>query len=181
MRIISGKHKGRNITPPKNIPVRPTTDFAKESLFNILANRIDLEEIKALDLFAGTGSISFELASRGCPDVTAVETNMKCCDFIRGTAKVLDLPVRVIKTDAMQFIKKPISSYDFIFADPFYDFAEVAKIPDLVFSSDILNNDGLLIVEHSVKVDFARHPFFDEKRTYGNVNFSFFTRKSQES
>lgn len=177
MRIISGTHKGRTIVTPKNLPVRPTTDFAKESLFNILANRIDFEEVRALDLFSGTGNIALELASRGCPDVTAVDNNARLCDFIRKVSKDLGLNVKVVKTDGLGFIKRPIGTYDLIFADPFYDFKQMDEIPNLVFESDILAEDGLFILEHSVKTNFAGHPFFDEKRTYGNVNFSFFSRK----
>lgn len=176
MRIISGSHKGRNITPPKNLPVRPTTDFAKESLFNILVNRVDFEDLKVLDLFSGTGGIAYEFASRGATDVTAVESNGKCCEFIRSTSRTLGLSVKVLKMDAMSFLRNPVSSYDLIFADPFYDFGEMDAIPDLVFSTNVLNPDGILIVEHSVKTSFAVHPCFTEKRTYGNVNFSFFQR-----
>lgn len=180
MRIISGTHKGRNISPPKNLPVRPTTDFAKESLFNILNNRIDFEDLRVLDLFSGTGGIAFEFASRGAKEVTAIEKNMKCCDFIRSTAKALNMPVKVLKMDVMAFLKNPISSYDLIFADPFYEFEDMLKIPDLVFSTGVLNPTGILIVEHSVKTAFNAHPFFQEKRTYGNVNFSFFQRTSED-
>ncbi len=180
MRIISGTHKGRNITPPKNLPVRPTTDFAKESLFNILNNQVDFEELKVLDLFSGTGGIAFEFASRGSKDVTAVEKNGKCADFIRSTARALSLPVKVLKMDAMSFLKNPVSGYDLIFADPFYEFEDMNKIPDLVFSTNVLNPEGLLIVEHSVKTAFNGHVFFREKRTYGNVNFSFFKRTIQD-
>jgi 16S rRNA (guanine966-N2)-methyltransferase len=181
LRIISGIHKGRNITPPKNLPVRPTTDFAKESLFNILVNRIDFEEVTALDLFSGTGSIALELGSRGAKDIIAIESNAKCCEFIRNTAKALSLPVKVVKMDAMTFLKKPTGSFDFIFADPFYDFPEVTKIPDLVFGSALLKDDGILVVEHSVRIEFQKHQYFQEKRTYGNVNFSFFQRPSNAS
>ncbi len=177
MRIISGQHKGRMLHPPKSLPVRPTTDFAKESLFNILNNHIDFEGLKVLDLFCGTGNITFEFASRGSTDVTSVDSNYQCCEFVKKTISSFEMnQVRVVKSDVFSFLKKNLSTYDLIFADPPYD-TELDKfqsIVELVFSKNMLKPGGWLIVEHGERTGFETHPFFSEHRKYGNVNFSFF-------
>lgn len=178
MRIISGTHKGRTIFPPKNLPVRPTTDFAKESLFNILNNNFDFEQVTVLDLFSGTGGISYEFSSRGTNKITAVDSNYKCYAFIKGVADQMNFDgMHVIKADVFSFLKKVKNHYDIIFADPPYELADIPMIPDLVFENNLLKPDGWLIVEHSIKTDLSAKPFFAEKRTYGNVNFSIFINK----
>ncbi len=175
MRIISGKYKARRLNPPKNLPVRPTTDKAKESLFNILSNSIDFEEICMLDLFAGTGSIGFEFASRGCNSITSVDQDFNCVKFIQKTIEELNiLGMKAIKANAFSFISKTTNKYDLIFADPPYSLENLDSIPELVFNSNILKPGGTLIVEHSAINNFSSHPNFSETRTYSKVNFSFF-------
>lgn len=175
MRIISGKNKGRKIIAPVQLPVRPTTDMAKESLFNIIGNYIDIEEISVLDLFAGTGNISYEFASRGCPSLISVDQNYKCTNFIRQTAEKLNFTsLQVIQSDFKLFLSRTKNSWDLIFADPPYDMKNVDEIPDLVFNNKRLKDNGWLIIEHDKSQDFSSHFAFYEHRTYGRVNFSFF-------
>ncbi|MDX9882428.1 MAG: 16S rRNA (guanine(966)-N(2))-methyltransferase RsmD [Prolixibacteraceae bacterium] len=175
MRIVGGKYKGRHFTPGKNFKARPTTDMAKESLFNILQNLIDFEKIKVLDLFAGTGSISFEFASRGCTDITAVEINFNHCNFIKETiAKLNETNIRLVKTNAFVFAAHFKEQYDLIFADPPYDMQNFAEVPGLVFRNGLLRKGGLFILEHSGNYDFSKLPQFRELRRYGSVHFSFF-------
>lgn len=177
MRIISGKYRGRQIHTPHNLPVRPTTDFAKESLFNILNNLVDFEELKVLDLFAGTGNLSYEFFSRGAVNVTAVEIDPKCVAFINKTIQLLNAEcLYAISADVFQYLKHAFGKYDIIFADPPYQMEKIDEIPDLIFQSQILKNEGWFILEHSKRHDFSKHPFFDQHRKYGNVNFSFFRR-----
>ena len=175
MRIISGIYKGKRLNPPKNLPVRPTTDFAKEGLFNVLQNQLYFDELKVLDLFAGTGSITFEFASRGCEQIKCVDLNFKCVDFIRKTAKQLKFEnIIVFKSNVFKYLESSKETFDLIFTDPPYDLENLESIPDLIFSKSKLNEDGLLIVEHSKKTDFSDHEKLIETRRYGNVNFSFF-------
>jgi len=175
MRIISGTHKGKMIVPPNNFRARPTTDFAKESLFNVLNNIIDIEDIEVLDLFAGTGSISFEFASRGAKKIDTVEYNNIHHAFIQQTARKLGFEqIHAIKTNAIRFISFCSATYDVIFADPPYEMADVIKIPDAIFENKLLKPEGLLIFEHSKEYDFLQHPRFAENRRYGSVNFTFF-------
>jgi 16S rRNA (guanine966-N2)-methyltransferase len=175
MRIITGKFRGKQIRPPVNLPVRPTTDFAKESLFNILNNIVDMEGIQVLDLFAGTGSISYEFFSRGCGMVTAIDMDSRCVAFINRTAQTMNAEnLEAVREDVFQFLKHPFGQYDLVYADPPYDMAGIDTLPDLVFSSKILKGDGLFILEHSRDHDFSKHSAFDQHRKYGNVNFSFF-------
>lgn len=175
MRIISGKYKGRRFQLPKGLMARPTTDFAKEGLFDILYNRIDIEGIKVLDLFSGTGSISFEFLSRGAGSVTSVEQYAPHVRFIRSVAQKLDdRSINVIQGDVFRFIENSHDKFDVIFADAPYADERLSSIPDRIFKSGLLAEDGLLIVEHSSKTDFSTHQRFIEKRTYGSVNFSFF-------
>ncbi|MDL2227458.1 RsmD family RNA methyltransferase [Bacteroidales bacterium OttesenSCG-928-K03] len=177
MRIISGIYKGRRLNPPNNLPIRPTTDMAKEALFNILNNIIDYEETTALDLFAGIGNISFELVSRGCPEVVSVDNNIKCIDFIKKTAEQLDMPeISVIKTDAYKLIQTISKKFDLIFADPPYDNAGIAELPQMIFDNDLLNDEGLFVLEHPDDYDFSEHPNFFDHRVYSRVNFSFFQK-----
>ena len=175
MRIVSGKYKGRLIKPPKNFKARPTTDFAKENLFNILNNNFDFTELRVLDLFSGTGSISYEFASRECISVTSIESNFRHQGFIKKTIEELGLEnIRTIKSDAFRFVKSCKDKFDIIFADPPYDLKEIESIPDYIFSQQVLNSEGWLIVEHGDKTNFGRHPAFIELRKYGGVNFSIF-------
>lgn len=175
MRIISGTLKSRRLNPPKNLPVRPTTDKAKESLFNILNNILDFEEISMLDLFAGTGSIGFEFASRGCKSVTSVDLDYGCVKFIQKTIDEFQISgMKVFKANAFSFMEKTAAKYDLIFADPPYSLENLDAIPSLVFDNNLLNTGGLLIVEHSAANDFSSHPNFTSTRTYSKVNFSFF-------
>lgn len=175
MRIIGGNQKGRRINPPINLPVRPTTDMAKESLFNILNDLIDFEELTVLDLFAGTGSISFEFASRGAQMVAAVDNNYRCVEFIKKTAKDYHLTtIRAIKADVFKLLKNQFDSFDLIFSDAPYEIKETTEIPDLIFLNGWLKKNARLIIEHSKAVDFSKHPSFEQKRQYGKVNFSFF-------
>ena len=175
MRIVSGKHKGRHIRPPKNFKARPTTDFAKENLFNILNNNFDFTEIKVLDLFSGTGSISYEFASRECISVISVESNFKHQAFIKKSIDELGLnQVKTIKSDVFRYVKTCRDKFDIIFADPPYDLKEIESIPDFIFENQVLKNGGWLIIEHGDKTSFSRHPGFKELRKYGGVNFSIF-------
>ena len=177
MRIITGKFRGRQIHPPANLPVRPTTDFAKESLFNILNNVIDIEGLKVLDLFAGTGSISYEFFSRGSGSVTALDINPRCVAFINQTALSMNAEnLEAIREDAFQFLKHPFGEYDLVYADPPYDMEGMDSLPDLVFGSKILKRERIFILEHSRDHDFSEHPGFEQHRKYGNVNFSFFRK-----
>ncbi len=175
MRIISGTFRGRRLTPPKNITARPTTDFAKESLFNLLNNRMDFEGVDMLDLFAGTGGIGLEFVSRGARDVTAVEMAHTQQNFIISTCKQLGINnLRVVRSDVFRFINTCHVQYDFIYADPPYALAELPTLPDLIFEHELLKTNGLFVLEHSKTNDFSTHPHFVEQRTYGSVNFTFF-------
>ena len=178
MRIINGKFRSRQIHPPTNLPVRPTTDMAKESLFNILNNLVDFEDLRVMDLFSGTGNISYEFFSRGAGLVTAVEMERKCVAFIEKTIEILNAEcITVFKADVFQFLKHSFGTYDLIFADPPYEMENVKELPDLIFKADLLTREGWFILEHSKREHFTEHPFFDRQRVYGNVNFSFFSKK----
>lgn len=160
---------------PNNLPVRPTTDFAKEGLFNILNNRIDFDNITVLDLFTGTGNIAFEFASRGAKKVTAVDMHSPCVFFVKNTAKSLGLASIVTdRADVFKYLKKSFATYDIIFADPPYELSNTDTISDLVFESKLLNKNGWLIVEHGPKTNLSTKKGFVDMRKYGNVHFSFF-------
>ena len=179
MRIISGTFKGRRFQLPKNLKARPTTDFAKENLFNILSNRIDFEEIRVLDLFAGTGSIGFECLSRGALSVTFVEQYTLHVHFIKEVMQKLSCENgSVVTGDVYRYIETNASTFQFIFADAPYDDPKMESIPDRIFSSKLLSQDGLLIVEHGRSTKYDKHPNFMEERTYGSVHFSFFEHKT---
>jgi len=176
MRIIGGASKGKPIATNHKLSVRPTTDFAKEGLFNILSNRYDLSSFDVLDLFSGSGSIAYEFASRGCQTVHAVEIEPRHVAFIRATAlKFGFCQMRVIRDDVFHFLTICKANYNIVFADPPYDIPHINEIPNLVFARDILKPDGILIVEHSKRSDFTGHNLLDH-RNYGNVHFSFFKR-----
>jgi 16S rRNA (guanine966-N2)-methyltransferase len=177
MRIITGKFRGKQLHPPVNLPVRPTTDFAKESLFNILNNLVDFEGLHVLDLFAGTGSISFEFFSRGGETVTAIDIDARCVAFINKMASAMNGEnLEAVREDVFQFLKHPFGDYDLVYADPPYDMDGIDRLPDLVLNSTILKAGGYFILEHSKGHDFSRHPEFNQHRKYGNVNFSFFRK-----
>ena len=175
MRIISGTHKGRTINPPKNLDLRPTTDFAKESLFNILNNRVYFEDCSVLDLFCGTGSISFEFASHEVKNITSVDANINCVVFVKNEAKKLGFEkLFVLKADVFKYLKTCTNKFDIIFADPPFDLPAIEDIHSLVFEKELLNPGGYLIIEHGRKTDLKSKAHFVEQRTYGNVNFSIF-------
>ena len=198
MKIITGQYGGRRFDPPRNLNARPTTDLAKQALFNILQNRMDLEGCRALDLFSGTGSISFELLSRGAAHVVSVEMGHTQQQFIQKVAAQLNVPRnrhQLIRGDVFRYLNTPpalaigtsapsatslgfstpsAAPFDLIFADPPYDLAELDKLPDLVLQPGWLAPDGIFILEHGKASDFSTHPLFQELRTYGAVHFSFF-------
>ncbi len=181
MRIIRGRYQRRRIEAPRTLPVRPTTDMAKESLFNILENYMDFEEVEALDLFAGTGNISYELVSRGCLRVLAVDENQGCVKFIRETAERLVMKeLSVIRADVFRFVPKHTLKYGLVFCDPPYDCEQYDLLLKEIFETGLLKDDGLLVVEHSKRICFDEHPNFMEQRHYGKVNFSFFAAKFDE-
>lgn len=176
MRIISGIHKGKRISAPKNLPVRPTTDMAKESLFNILNNFYYFDAITVIDLFAGTGNISYEFASRGTSQIYAIDAHYGCVKFINTTAKQLQAEINTYKSDVYKFLEKTTLKADVIFADPPYDFEapQFLKIVDLVFENGLLEEEGVLIVEHSKHTDLSTHPRHSYDKRYGGNVFSFF-------
>lgn len=175
LRIISGSHKGRRISAPKKLPVRPTTDMAKESLFNILNNRFYFDEIKALDLFSGTGNISYELSSRGCTDIIAVDSSKPCVSFIDKMSDELGTTgLFPVLSDVHNFLTRDFNKYDLIFADPPYDFEHYDELIDLIFEKGMLKEDGLLVMEHQTRSDLSHLANFESSRKYGNVRFSFF-------
>ncbi|NAS12099.1 16S rRNA (guanine(966)-N(2))-methyltransferase RsmD [Poritiphilus flavus] len=176
MRIISGKYKGKRILAPRELPVRPTTDMAKEALFNILNNSYYFEDLKVLDLFSGTGNIAYEFASRGCRQIYSVDQDYRCIKFISKTSKTLDLNIQTIKSDVFKYLKKTDLKFDIIFADPPYRFElnDFANIPELVFSRDLLLPDGTLIIEHSKHTELSELQHFKTARKYGGSVFSFF-------
>lgn len=176
MRIISGIHKGRRIQAPKKLPVRPTTDMAKEALFNIINNQYYFDEISVLDLFAGIGSISYEFASRGTEKIVSVDQEYGCIKFIEKTAQEFDMPIQIIKTDVLKYLQSCNQKYTIIFADPPYAFSsdQLAQISMLVFQNSLLENDGLLVIEHSKHTDLSNLQFFTYSKHYGGNMFSFF-------
>lgn len=188
MRIITGKYKGRHFEIPRSFKARPTTDFAKENIFNVLIQYVDLEDATALDLFSGTGSITLELLSRGCKQVVSVEMDRDHHRFISECLKKLAQPKDArtatseevktncipLRADVFRFLKSCRQQYDFIFADPPYALKEIPQIPDLIFEKGLLKENGLFILEHGKDNDFSQHPHFIEHRSYGSVNFSLF-------
>jgi len=178
MRIIGGKLKGIRISPPPNLPVRPTTDMAKEALFNILNNQYDFEELRVLDLFSGTGSLSLEFASRGCMEIVSVDKNTGCYNFLKNTAQQHGLTnIKAYKADVFKFLEQETEKFDLIFADPPFDIPQIPLIPEVVFRKKLLSPNGLLIVEHPTVKRLDKHPNFVEQRKYGYSSFSFFEYK----
>lgn len=175
MRIVSGIYRGRTIVPPRNLRARPTTDFAKENLFNVLGSRIDFEDISVLDLFSGTGSISYEFASRGAREITSVEINPVHYSFICDTAKKLGASaIHPVKANVFLYLKSCVRKFDVIFSDAPYDLEGSEEIINLVFQRGLLNPSGLLIFEHSGALDFSSHEKFVQQRVYGSVHFAVF-------
>ena len=178
MRIIGGYLKGKNILPPANYAARPTTDFAKEGLFNILINEYDIEDLTVLDLFSGTGSISFEFASRGCKDIISIEMNPAHTKFIKQVASTYKVKgMQVIRHNVFDFLEICTKKFDIIFADPPYAIEGLDTIPDKVFAKELVNTNGYLILEHPGTFNFNEHPNFVKEKKYGNVHFSFFEVK----
>lgn len=181
MRIVSGSLKGRRFAPPPSFRARPTTDMAKENLFNILNNIIDFESTMVLDLFAGTGSISYEFASRGCPAVTAVENDFHHYNFIRKCIENFELSniIKPVKGDVFSYIAKlKVETYDLVFADPPYELSKIEEIPDIILEKQILKPGGILILEHGPGHEFSKHNLYNQTRHYGKVCFTFFNAKT---
>ena len=178
MRIISGKYKSRRITAPKNLPARPTTDIAKEALFNIINNNYYFNSLSVLDLFAGIGSISFEFASRGTEEIISVDQHYNSLKFIQNIANELDFNIQTIKSDVFKYIQKTTLKHDIIFADPPYDFSkdQFVNIITPVFDNDLLNENGMLVIEHSKHTDLSDIKNFNYSKRYGGSMFSFFEK-----
>lgn len=176
MRIIGGKLKGLRINPPANLPVRPTTDLAKEALFNILLNQVDFEDIRVLDLFSGTGNISLEFASRGVPEIVSVDRSFGCIKYLKGIANDLNLDtISIFKADVFKFLEIETEPFDLIFADPPYDLTRIPEIAKIVFERNLVKQGGYLIIEHPSMKKLDNHPNFKEQRQYGSSSFSFFS------
>jgi 16S rRNA (guanine(966)-N(2))-methyltransferase RsmD len=181
MRIIAGTLKGRRLNPPANLPVRPTTDMAREGLFNILNNYVDFEDCTVMDLFAGTGAMSIEFISRGVREVTSIDINNACTDYIKSEAQRLELRnLRVVRADVFDLLKRANRKFDIVFADPPYAIEGLETLPDLVFEHQLLNEDGIFILEHPREYSFEEHPHFWQHRAYGKVNFTFFANKLED-
>lgn len=180
MRIISGSQRGRKIKAPKKLPVRPTTDLAKESLFNILNNNYYFDAISIIDLFAGTGNIAFEFASRGTQEIHAVDNNYHCVKFIDKTSASLGFTIKSYKSEVSKFLEKTPLTWDIIFADPPYDMdlKKFIEIINIAFERKLINQNGLLIIEHSKHMDLSENIFFNHSKKYGNSVFSFFKEKN---
>lgn len=177
MRIITGKYKGKRFDVPHSFKARPTTDFAKENIFNVLRAYVDFEECRVLDLFAGTGSITLEFLSRGCPEVTCVERDHQHFGFIASCLRSIGDPAaRPVCGDALRFIDRASRSYDLIFADPPYALRELPELPDRVMNSKLVTDETLFVLEHGKNNDFSQRPDFLEHRAYGSVNFSIFRK-----
>lgn len=173
MRIISGKHKGRRLIAPSTLPVRPTTDRAKESLFNILENRYFFDNKNVLDLFSGTGNIAYEFGSRGIEKVVAVDNNYHCIDYIEKTTKELELNITAIKSDCLEYLKNCKQQFNFIFADPPYNYTDYQTLKDIILHNNLIKENGCLIIEHDRDTEFTDDHV--EMRKYGTVHFSIFS------
>ncbi len=182
MRIITGSLRGRRLNPPANLPVRPTTDMARESLFNILNNYVDYEDCSVLDLFAGTGAVSVEFVSRGAKEVTSVDINNACTDYIKSVVAQLKIDnMHVVRADVFDLLKRAYKTFDIVFADPPYALRDLPNLPDLIFQHQILNPNGIFILEHPKEFSFEDHPHFWQHRAYGKVNFTFFANEELET
>jgi 16S rRNA (guanine(966)-N(2))-methyltransferase RsmD len=183
VRIISGKYKGRRISAPKKLPVRPTTDMSKEALFNILNNHFNFSELKVLDLFSGTGNISYEFGSRGCENITAVDGDYGCVQFIKKTAIEFEFEISAIKSDVFKFLEKHSSQYDIIFADPPYGMEQkdFEKLVTAVFENNLLEQEGMLVIEHSKHTKLNHLTHFSFEKNYGGSIFTFFEYQVEEN
>lgn len=182
MRIITGKYKGRHFDVPRSFKARPTTDFAKENIFNVIRAYVDFETTRALDLFSGTGSITLELISRGCTEVVSVERDREHFSFITACLKKLnDKAAQPLCADALRYINRSRARFDLVFADPPYALPELPELPARVFAGEVLAPGGILVLEHGKANDFSSHPYFLEHRAYGSVNFSIFRRPEEET
>jgi|SaaInl0LU_22_DNA_1037365.scaffolds.fasta_scaffold04361_7 16S rRNA (guanine966-N2)-methyltransferase len=179
MRIVSGKWRSKRIMAPKDLPSRPTTDFGKEALFNILNNRYYFEDLRVLDLFAGTGNISYEFASRGTLELTCVDMNKQCVRFISKTAEELGVDIQTVQGDALMWVRRAVTQYDIVFADPPYDFEGYEELATAIIQNELIAEGGEAIIEHSDQTDLSHLPGFVEHRRYGHVNFSFFNRPEE--
>jgi len=182
MRIIAGEFRGRRFTPPAKTPARPTTDLAKEGLFNTLQNMMDLEGISTCDIFGGTGSISYELVSRGAEKLTLIEADLGNINFIKKTVEILGVADKfnIIRGDVFRFMKACTEQYDFIFAGPPYALLNIDDLPMLVFERKMLKEDGIFVLEHTPRNDYQGHPNFLKMKNYGTTVFSYFTTKSEQ-
>ena len=174
MRIVGGEYRGRMFNPGKNFKARPTTDFAKEGLFNVLANVIDFEDAKILDLFSGTGSISYEFLSRGCKDLTLIELDFQHIQFIKSVMRELNAVAKVYRADVFKFLESEKTKYDLIFADPPYDLPRFAEVPEIILRRNLIKSGGIMVIEHPKNFDFSNLSHFSEVRKYGSVHFSIF-------
>jgi len=182
MRIIGGKLKGLRLNPPKNLPVRPTTDIAKEALFNILQNQVEFEGIRVLDLFSGTGNISMEFASRGAGQVVSVDRSIHCVNYLKDISRKHQLDnIKVYNDDVFKYLQLETDQFDLVFADPPYDLNKLRELPAVIFDRNLLAPGGLLIVEHQSMQNLSQHPAFKEQRRYGNSSFSFFTQAEDKN
>ena len=176
MRIISGQFRGKKLIAPNNLPVRPTTDFAKTGLFNILNNYYSFEKISVLDLYAGTGNLSFEFASRGCMDITAIDKDAGCCQYMNKTAQQLNIgrTLNVLQSDVISYLMNSKKQVDIIIADPPYAETPASELVNLIFENQLLKPNGVFILEHSSEVDLSQLPHYLQTRKYGFVSFTFF-------
>jgi 16S rRNA (guanine966-N2)-methyltransferase len=176
VRIISGQFRGKKLIAPNNLPVRPTTDFAKTGLFNILNNYYSFEKTSVLDLYAGTGNLSFEFASRGCPAITAIDKDAACCNYMNKTAQQLGInkQLNVLQSDVLTYLKNSKTAMDIIVADPPYAETPASELVNLIFENQLLKPNGVFILEHSSEVDFSQLPHYLQTRKYGFVSFTFF-------
>ncbi|MEP7374925.1 MAG: RsmD family RNA methyltransferase [Chitinophagaceae bacterium] len=179
MRIIGGEHGGRKFNPPSKMPyTRPTTDIAKEGLFNVLQHKLDIEELKTLDLFGGTGSISYELASRGAADLTIVEKDTSMYEFIKKTSEALRIEnIRAVKMDVFKFINQCTDKFDFIFAGPPYALTTIDELPKLIFEKKLLNDKGWFVLEHTPRNEYKNFPYYKTEKNYGTTIFSIFVNE----
>ncbi len=181
MRIISGKYGGRTFQPPAKMPyTRPTTDLAKGGLFNVIENNLDIESLKTLDLFGGTGSISYELASRGATDQTIVEKDNNMAAFIQQTGQKLGIKLNIVKMDVFKYIEQCNEKFDFIFAGPPYALGTIDDLPKKIFEHQLLNEGGWFVLEHTPRNSYKNFPYFRAERNYGTTIFSIFVNKEKE-
>ena len=181
MRIIAGSLRGRRLNPPTTLPVRPTTDMARESLFNILNNYVDYEDCTVLDLFAGTGAVSLSSFPVVAKEVTSIDINAQCTEFIKDSARQFKVNnIHVVRSDVFDLIKRAYKKFDIIFADPPYALENLQQLPDLIFEHKMLTDDGIFVLEHPREYQFEEHPHFWQHRNYGKVNFTFFAQQLDE-